>query len=369
MNTPFIFGKLAVDQNFTNRSAEIIKLKQNFISGINTILISPRRWGKSSLVKKAAMEVESEQKNIRIIYLDMFNIRTEEDFYKRLSEAVLKASAGKLEESMSFIRKFLKQWIPKITISPDAVQEMSLSLNWEEVKNKPDEILDLAESIAIEKQLKLVVCIDEFQNLSNFSDPLGFLKKIRSHWQQHQHVTYCLYGSKRHMMIEVFTRQSMPFYKFGDLIFLPKISTKDWIIFIQERFLATNKNVSEQQAERIALLAENHPYYVQQLSQLCWFRTSGELLDKDIDLAMESLVMQLSLLFQNITENLATTQVNYLKTLIDEARMLSSKEVINTYHLGSSANVSRIKAALINKEIIDDLAVGNPQIQDPVYKF
>ncbi len=369
MNTPFIFGKLAVDQNFTNRSAEIIKLKQNFISGINTILISPRRWGKSSLVKKAAMEVESEQKNIRIIYLDMFNIRTEEDFYKRLSEAVLKASAGKLEESMSFIRKFLKQWIPKITISPDAVQEMSLSLNWEEVKNKPDEILDLAESIAIEKQLKLVVCIDEFQNLSNFSDPLGFQKKIRSHWQQHQHVTYCLYGSKRHMMIEVFTRQSMPFYKFGDLIFLPKISTKDWIIFIQERFLATNKNVSEQQAERIALLAENHPYYVQQLSQLCWFRTSGELLDKDIDLAMESLVMQLSLLFQNITENLATTQVNYLKTLIDEARMLSSKEVINTYHLGSSANVSRIKAALINKEIIDDQAVGNPQIQDPVYKF
>ncbi len=369
MNTPFIFGKLAVDQNFTNRSAEIIKLKQNFISGINTILISPRRWGKSSLVKKAAMEVESEQKNIRIIYLDMFNIRTEEDFYKRLSEAVLKASGGKLEESMSFIRKFLKQWIPKITISPDAVQEMSLSLNWEEVKNKPDEILDLAESIAIEKQLKLVVCIDEFQNLSNFSDPLGFQKKIRSHWQQHQHVTYCLYGSKRHMMIEVFTRQSMPFYKFGDLIFLPKISTKDWIIFIQERFLATNKNVSEQQAERIALLAENHPYYVQQLSQLCWFRTSGELLDKDIDLAMESLVMQLSLLFQNITENLATTQVNYLKTLIDEARMLSSKEVINTYHLGSSANVSRIKAALINKEIIDDQAVGNPQIQDPVYKF
>jgi hypothetical protein len=369
MNTPFIFGKLAVDQNFTNRSTEIIKLKQNFISGINTILISPRRWGKSSLVKKAAMEVESEQKNIRIIYLDMFNIRTEEDFYKRLSEAVLKASAGKLEESMSFIRKFLKQWIPKITISPDAVQEMSLSLNWEEVKNKPDEILDLAESIAIEKQLKLVVCIDEFQNLSNFSDPLGFQKKIRSHWQQHQHVTYCLYGSKRHMMIEVFTRQSMPFYKFGDLIFLPKISTKDWIIFIQERFLATNKNVSEQQAERIALLAENHPYYVQQLSQLCWFRTSGELLDKDIDLAMESLVMQLSLLFQNITENLATTQVNYLKTLIDEARMLSSKEVINTYHLGSSANVSRIKAALINKEIIDDQAVGNPQIQDPVYKF
>jgi len=128
MNAPFIFGKLAVDQNFTSRKAEIIKLKQNFVSGINTILISPRRWGKSSLVKKAALEVEAEQKNIRVIYLDMFNIRTEKDFYKRLSEAVLKAGSGKLEESLNFIKKFLKQWFPKITVSPDAVQEMSLSL-------------------------------------------------------------------------------------------------------------------------------------------------------------------------------------------------------------------------------------------------
>ncbi len=369
MNTPFIFGKLAIDQNFTNRKAEIIKLKQNFSSGINTILISPRRWGKSSLVKKVGEEVEADHKNIRMVYLDMFNIRTEEDFCKRLSESVIASASSKLEESLSLIKKFFKQWIPKVTISPDAVQEVSLSLNWEDVKKNPDEILDLAELIAIEKQLKLVICIDEFQNLSNFNDPLGFQKKMRSHWQQHQHVSYCLYGSKRHMMIEVFTHQSMPFYKFGDLIFLPKISTSNWKIFIQERFKSTNKMINEKQAEQIAILVENHPYYVQQLSQLCWFRTSLELSDEDIDLSMDSLVMQLSLLFLNITESLTTTQINYLKALVDGTRMLSSREVINTYHLGSSANVARIKQALINKEIIDDLVVGNPEILDPVYKY
>ncbi|PIY31366.1 MAG: ATPase, partial [Bacteroidetes bacterium CG_4_10_14_3_um_filter_42_6] len=63
------------------------------------------------------------------------------------------------------------------------------------------------------------------------------------------------------------------------------------------------------------------------------------------------------------------TQVNYLKALIDQVRMLSSKEVIYKYHLGSSANVSRIREALINKEIIDDQVVGNPELQDPVYKY
>jgi len=171
------------------------------------------------------------------------------------------------------------------------------------------------------------------------------------------------------MMIEVFTKQSMPFYKFGELIFLPKISTEDWKNFIQERFLSTHKMLSEQQAERIAMYVENHPYYVQQLSQICWFRTSIELVDEDIERSMESLVMQLSLLFQNITENLTNTQVNYLKALIDQVRMISSKEVINKYHLGSSANVSRIREALINKEIIDDQVVGIPELLDPVYRY
>lgn len=103
--------------------------------------------------------------------------------------------------------------------------EVSLDFDWKEVRRNPDEILDLAENIAADKGLRIVVCIDEFQNIAEFDNPDYFQERLRSHWQKHQHVAYCLYGSKRHMMLDVFTDSSRPFYKFGDLIFLLKINS------------------------------------------------------------------------------------------------------------------------------------------------
>lgn len=366
METPFIYGKVATGNYFTNREDESKLLKQNFLSGTNTILISPRRWGKTSLVNKVANEINSSKKEIKIIQLDMFNIRTEEDFYKTLSENLLQAVSNKIEELISNTQKFMKQWVPKITFSPDAQQEFSFGLNWEEIKKQPDEILGLAETIAQEKSIKIIVCIDEFQNISYFKEPLAFQKKLRSHWQTHQGVSYCLYGSKRHMLMDVFTNPSMPFYKFGSLIFLGKIQENYWIPFIQKQFRNTNKKITKKLSLEIASLAKNHPYYVQQLAQLCWLRTEKEATDSIIEDALDSMVLQLSLLFQNITESLTTNQVNYLKALLDEQKMFSSKKTIEKYKLGTSANVNRLKKALIDKEIIDDR--GNEiEMLDPIF--
>ncbi len=366
METPFIYGKLATGKSFTDRENELKLLKQNFQAGTNTILISPRRWGKSSLVKKAADEIMITKSTIRIIQLDMFNIRTEEEFYKSISEKVIQAVSNKTEDLIANVKEFMKQWIPKITFSPDAQQEISFGLNWQEIKKQPDELLDLAENIAAEKGLKLVICIDEFQNISYFDDPLAFQKKLRSHWQRHQNASYCLYGSKRHMLMDVFTSPSMPFYKFGSLIFLEKIPSNYWVNYIREQFKATGKKISKKQSSEIASLAQNHPYYVQQLAQLCWLRTENEATDKIISEALESLVLQLSLLFQGIIELLSTTQVNFLRALIDERKMFSSKKILEEYRLGTSANVNRIKNALFNKEIIDDQK-ETVEMLDPIF--
>lgn len=366
MDTPFIFGRLAADKNFTDREKELDHLKQNFISGINTILISPRRWGKSSLVQKSGEEAIRSEKNLKMVYIDLFNIRTEEEFYKNLSENVFKAVSGRIEELVENTKNFMKQWVPKITFTPDAQQEISFGLDWHKVKKQPDEILNLAEVIATEKGLKIVICIDEFQNIAYFKDPLAFQKKIRSHWQRHQKTSYCLYGSKRHMLMEVFASPSMPFYKFGDLMFLEKISSEDWQPFIAGRFKSTGKKIPKKLALRIAELMENHPYYVQQLAQLCWLRTEKETNDAVIDESLDSLIMQLSLLFQSLTESLSTTQVNLLRALLDGVTMFSSKDTIEKYNLGTSANVNRIKSALIGREIIDEHN-GKLTILDPVY--
>ena len=367
METPFVFGKLAVDQNFTNREQERIRLSGNFSGLINTILISPRRWGKSSLVQKAAAEAMVKDKELRFCFLDAFNIRTEEQFYQMLAVEVLKLSASKIEILFENAKRFLSAFLPKLSYNPGNQEELSLSLDWKEVKKHPDAILNMAETVAVENGWKFVICIDEFQNISTFENPLAFQKKLRSHWQKHQHVAYCLYGSKRHMLMDVFTSSSMPFYKFGDILFLTKISKESWIPFICQRFSDTGKCIAEADAALIADLAECHPYYVQQLAQQSWLRTATDCSETIVREAHEGIGAQLSLLFQSKTEELSTPQINFIKALLDDVEKFSSKDVLDEYRLGSSANVVRVKKALESKEVID-IQSGSIAILDPMYK-
>ena len=368
METPFVFGKIATDKNFTDREQETAILVEHFKSLINTIIISPRRWGKSSLVNKASKLAMEQDNKLIICHIDLFNVRDEEHFYSLLAQKVISATSSKWDETVDLIRRFFSRLSPKITIGTDPMNEVSVDFEMKDVVNNPDEVLDLAEKIAKMKGLKIVVCIDEFQNISEFSDPDYFQKKLRSHWQQHQNVSYCLYGSKRHMMLEVFTDSSKPFYKFGNLMFLNKIETPYLVSFFKERFADTKKKITEEACNLIVEFTDNHPYYAQQLAQLSWLRTKDICTEDIVREAHTSLVEQLSLLFATITENLTTQQLHYLKALLAGEKSISSTETMHRYKISSPTSIARSKASLIKNDILDNKA-GEISFQDPIYAY
>lgn len=366
METPFVFGKIATDRNFTDRETETLCLVQNFTSLSNSIIISPRRWGKSSLVNKAAELAAKQDSQLRICTIDLFNVRNEEQFYSILAQKVISSTSTRFEEAVASAKKFFSRLVPKISIGTDPTNEVSIDFDWEEIKRNPDEALELAENIAREKGLKIVVCIDEFQNIAEFTDADYFQKKLRSHWQKHQHVAYCLYGSKRHMMMEVFTNPSKPFYKFGNIMFLNKIDSKYLVAFINERFADTGRQITHSASELIVELTDKHPYYVQQLAQLSWLRTQDICSVETVQEAFNSLVNQLSLLFVTITETLTTQQLNYLRALIAGEKSISSTETMHKYHISSTTSIARSRVALVKNDILD-FHSGKYSFQDPVY--
>ncbi len=365
---PFIFGRIPGADNFTDREEEKKQLTQNFKGLINTIIVSPRRWGKSSLVDHVSETLAASRSHLKVCKVDLFNVRTEEDFYLLLAQEVLRATASKWEEMADNARNFLSTLMPHIGFSPDGQNQISFGITWDRIKKQADAILDLAEMIAVKKKIKIVVCIDEFQSVGEFKNSLAMQRKLRAHWQRHQQVAYCLYGSKRHMMLDIFANTSMPFYKFGDLMFLEKIDTPHWISFIQNRFQDTGKKISSADAQTIAVLTDNHPYYVQQLAQQVWLRTAGKCTAEIVQNAYDSLVRQLSLLFTNTTETLTVTQVNFLKAVLSGEKRFSAQTTLQEFRLGTSANVLRLKKSLEKREIIDTF---NDQIsfQDPVYRY
>lgn len=368
MEAPFIFGRIATDENFTDREKETEHLVNNFESRINTVIISPRRWGKSSLVHRAADIAMRADKNIRICTIDLFNVKTEEQFYTVLARNLIQGTSSRWEEAVENAKKFFSRLVPKISVGAGPGSEISIDFDWEEMKSNPDEILDLSERIAEAKGVKIVVCIDEFQNIAEFEDPLFFQRRLRAHWQRHKKVSYCLYGSKRHMMMEVFTDSSMPFYKFGDIFFLNKIDTEHFIPFITERFSSTGKSITEDASRNIVSLADNHPYYVQQLSQLSWLRTSGQCDVETVVKAHLSLVEQLSLLFSNLMETLTFQQTCYLHALIAGEKSITSAETMYRYHISSATAASRSLKTLIKKDILDSTS-GEISFQDPIFEY
>lgn len=349
---PFIFGIATSGDNFTDRKKDTERLLLNFKHGVNTVLISPRRWGKTSLVQKVCHLAQSDE--LKVVYLDIFSCRSDKDFYDAFAAAVLKQTSSKLDEWLENVKLFLSRVSPKISIGTDPMTDFSISLEMNPKREDIEEILQLPEKIAQKKGYNIVVCIDEFQQIAEFKDSKTFQKRLRTVWQLQKSVSYSLFGSKKHLMNELFEKKSFPFYKFGDVIYLSKIGTTDWVDYICGRFKATGKQISKDLAERICQTVDNHSSYVQQLAWLVWVHTDKLATMQDFEEAYQDIINQNTPLFEKQTESLTTYQMNFLRAIIDGVHSeFTTQETLNKYKLGSSANVAIVKKALVKKELVE----------------
>jgi len=342
---PFVFGVRVEGNTFTDRKEETNRLKMNFLYGVNTILISPRRMGKTSLVEKVCSLVESD--TLKIAKIDAFGCRSENDFINAFATAVVRATSSKWEE-----------WMEK---------NFSIALEYNRANTVTEDILQLPETIAKQKGIKIVICIDEFQQIADFPDSITFQKKLRSVWQLQSNVSYCLYGSKKHMMEKMFQSQSHPFYRFGDLFYLDKISETDWVEYICNRFRVTGKEISRELASEICTVTDRYSSYVQQLAWLVWLRTDKHATKEDVEFGIGRMLDACEPLFIQQTESLSAYQMNFLRVLANGVHTgFTRSEILDTYQLGTAANISRLKKALTEKDLIMMTAPKKLEISDPI---
>ena len=367
MDKTFIFGVSVTGDNFTDRVKETQRLKMNFGAGVNTILISPRRMGKTSRVKKVINETD--RKDLKIIYMDIYDCRDEYDFYNRFASTVLKETSTKAEQIFDTAKDFLSRIVPKISVSPDQSSEYSVSLGITPKNSSPEEVLSLPEKIAVKKGIHIVVCIDEFQQIGEFSDTTTIQKRLRAVWQHQQNVSYCLFGSKQHLMEKLFQSKRMPFYQFGDTIYLERIPTDDWKKYITGRFAAKGKYISDSLAEEICSKVENYSSYVQQLAWNVFLNTDTEATEENLKDAIAELLAQNSALFMQQIGNLTTYQMNFIRALCSGISSgFGSKEVLETWNLGTKSNIARIQKVLIHNELVEKNG-KTITLADPVFKL
>lgn len=367
MERAFVYGMSVEGENFTDRVKETKRLKMDLENGINVILVSPRRIGKSSVVRKVMKEITDPK--IKMVFMDIYDCRDEYDFYNRFASELLKQTATRAEQVIENIKRFLVRLSPKISFSPEPLSEYALSLGITPQNYQPEEILQLPEMIGKAQEVHIVVCIDEFQQIGEMPHSLTIQKRLRGIWQHQHNVSYCLFGSKKHLMTKLFQNRKMPFYQFGEMMYLDKIPTTDWVPFICSRFKSQGKQISEELAGRICETVDGNSSYVQQLAWNVMAETEQTATEEDFARGVDALLAQCSALFEEQLKGLTGYQMNFIRALCDGVSTdLGSKAILESYHLGSKSNISRIKATLQDKEMIDTEG-GKVYLCDPVFKI
>jgi hypothetical protein len=254
---PCKFGTVVDGPFFTDREDEVTKIS-SFINGENhLILISPRRFGKTSLIRKVVNESGRNH-----VFLDMQLVLSTDDFASQLLKRVYRIYP--VQKLKGFIKSF--RLIPIINLNPVTGEaEISFKPGSKEL-NPLEDVLNLIEKLATDKK-KIIIILDEFQEIFRIAD--GLDRFLRSVMQNHRNINYIFMGSSESMIREIFEKKGSPFYRFGSLMTLGKISREKFKMFLTEKFSVISEHSGEM-SDAILKITDSHPYYTQQLAFTVW---------------------------------------------------------------------------------------------------
>lgn len=365
MDKIFNYNGIARDIHFVGRETEIKKLSSDFIFLTNTAVLAPQGWGKSSLVRQAIKVASHKERSLRLCYVPLANVRNEERFYELLVEGILKAVSKTQKDVLENVSKYLNDLHAKIGFDSDTVESLSVDFDWSEIRRSQDMLLGLPSKVAKDKGVKMIVCVDDFHAISQFTDPDALLDAFKTRWSRHEGIAYCICAASM-SAVEKFVTSTPMFYRYGEVLRLGKIATSEMSAYIRERFAESAKYLDIETATLIAELVDNHPLYVQQLAHQSWLAASVVCSQDVIRKAHETMVDQMGLVFENLTSSLTTQQLCYLHAVLAGETVISTSEVLFRHHISSATSASRSKTALLERGIISSID-GKICFSDPIY--
>ena len=349
MNNPFKLGSIDDGDFFTDRHEELIQIERMLNSDNHIILISPRRFGKSSLVQCAISK-----SNRPSIVLNLQSVVSETDFASRLLKQLFKLYPWeKVKHYMSHFRI-----VPTITTTPMTDQmEVSFLPSLSDASVVVEDVMQLLDNVS-KPEKKLIVVLDEFQEVTSIRK--GFDRQLRSIMQTQKNINYVILGSQESMMEEIFEKKKSPFYHFGQLMRLNKIPHEDFRQYIIERLPQTDS--TEKIAEEILLFTLCHPYYTQQLASQVWNQMHYENVIEDVvQKSVEILIRMHDLDFERLWLNFNKTD----RRIMQELCMQPNHNPSKNRNIASSTIFSSLKRLMRQGYVIKTKSY---EVEDPFFR-
>ena len=368
MDSPFEYNKPVSGSTFIGRQKEL-KLVCNLLRERNNVLIyGQARIGKKSLIHNSLKLLKDESYNFSNCNFTLFNIRCVEAMMLKFTNNLFSS----ISTSATEWNNFLKKYAPNAPYHLDEHFNHNLKLTYNTKDLLTDaqieEILNLPEHIAKEYSTHLIIYIEQFQNILLFDNPNRVFKIMEKVWSNIAKTNFIITGERINAMNEIFEVNKY-FYKFAERIKIVPIDEKIFTDYIIKGFLKAGKVANQDQASAIYNLVEGDPWYTQHLASICFDLTKGYLNDKIVEQAIWCLINLHDFQFHSVTYNLSRHQLRFLKAILEGVTKFSSADILDKYNLNSSANVTRVREALMKKEIITFPDRKEALFMDPLLKL
>jgi hypothetical protein len=353
---PFRYGDLALDEAFTDREAETRELKEDLRNGQNVVLFAPRRYGKSSLVWRAAQELVAAGE-VLVAQVDLLATPSKEKLAEKLAASIyddLAPPVARVREKVGSLFAGLRI-TPKIVLDPNT-GNVSFGFDAgharEDVDATLERLFELPAQIATERRTRAALVIDEFQEVVDIDPHLPAL--MRSVFQRQPEVAHVYLGSKRSLMQRIFNDENEPFWRSAKQMELDVIRPDLFAPFVAERFAATDRRIDPPLVDRVLGVTRGHPYATQELCYFLWEEVPEgfSATAADVDDALAAVLRSENSHFSRIWDKAARGQRLVLQALAKEPLQPISEEYRRRHNLPADATVRKAIRTLGDDELV-----------------
>lgn len=370
MDTPFPFSQYVTGNKFIGRKQDVTLLGNLISQGEHVSIYEPPKTGKTSLIQQTLFSLRVTGKNFMVGQFSAMNIRTPEDFLLRLGTTVLKMVASSPAEFEALVKQYLQGTHFVFDTEEFTQTGQAVSLGWELDKDDVLAMFRLPFLVADSRQQKMILIIEEFHCTGNLEDTDAILRPLAAviKEQKGRNFSFIFSGSAVNAMSAIF-KDSILFSRRVERVKLSVAPEEEVTEHLHRGFLSSGKVVEKRLLQGVYNLFKGHLWYINHLIAIADSLSRGYIMEPLLVEALEGLVSIHEPAFRGIMNSLTTHQVSLLKATLDGVTRFSASEVIRKYGLNSSANVKRVKEALMKKEVIMLDANDNPVLEDPLFEY
>jgi hypothetical protein len=364
---PFSYNVLPLDAPFCGRRQELDVLCNHARSNTNVVLYSPRRYGKTSLIRRVQDALSQEQ--FITLYIDISGATSAEDVASLIARDIFRFVQQKsplLKKAMSLI----SNWRPNFTPQPDGTVSVSVQPSSQKTGIAfLEETLDGLDRFLNGNPQQTSIVIDEFQEITELKNGDQIESLLRKHIQHQSNCSWFFLGSRRRMLLDMFEKESRPFYRSAVKMQLPPLPEDDAIQFVIKQFRAGGKECPQYVASQIIGVTHAYPFYVQRLAgEIFTLAKNDEIGEQELQEGIRKMLDEEGRSFASVESHLAAGQKKVLRALAKEPT--DSPYAVDYQRKHRLGSLSTIQAALKKLKTLDHIEQGDDNVNrltDPMF--